>query len=356
MYTKDEKAEIWLDSFGLDLHKKLRVRAAVKNAYALAAEFSARRAAIQAIVGEEAAAAMERSLGSGAYLRALLEEYAQKGVRCVSLSSDLYPQELLQIPDPPLVLYCRGNVSLLAGRKFAIVGSRRTLPNILKITEQFSAELSRHFTIVSGMADGGDAAALRGALPGGKVVSVLAYGFDHVYPECNRRLVKEVAAAGLLLSEYPPQVEPRAWRFPARNRVIAGLAEGVLVVSGGEKSGTRITAECAYSYGRDVYAFPYTIGTPSGAGCNAILKEYAKLADNLVDIAASFGINLTAAEKIDLQGPERAVYEAIEGEMHASQIAAKAGIRPHELPAVLMALEVKKLIVPCGGNRYQRLA
>ena len=298
---------------------------------------------------------MRRSLEDGAAFRALLESYARKGVRCVTLSSPLYPQQLLHIPDPPLVLYCKGDVSLLQGRMFAIVGARRTLPAILQLARQFACELSAHFTIVSGMADGGDAAALRGALEGGRPISVLACGCDRFYPAANCALQREVEAKGLLVSEYPPGTKPSAWNFPARNRIIAGLSEGVLVVSGGEKSGTRSTAESAYTYGRDVFAFPYTIGEPTGAGCNALLKEYAKLADNLVDIASAFGINLTAAEKIELTPAESAAYAAIEGEAHASAIAERAGIPAHELPALLVSLEIKKLIAPCGGNRYRRL-
>lgn len=355
MYNKDEKAEIWLDSFGFGLPKKLRLRALVRSAHELVAGFSARYAAVEKIVGEEEAAAMRRSLEDGAAFRALLESYARKGVRCVTLSSPLYPQQLLHIPDPPLVLYCKGDVSLFKGRMFAIVGARRTLPAILQLTRQFACELSAHFTIVSGMADGGDAAALRGALEGGRPISVLACGCDRFYPAANCALQREVEAKGLLVSEYPPGTKPSAWSFPARNRIIAGLSEGVLVVSGGEKSGTRSTAESAYTYGRDVFAFPYTIGEPTGAGCNALLKEYAKLADNLVDIASAFGINLTAAEKIELTPAESAAYAAIEGEAHASAIAERAGIPAHELPALLVSLEIKKLIAPCGGNRYRRL-
>lgn len=161
MYNKDEKAEIWLDSFGFGLPKKLRLRALVRSAHELIAGFSARYAAVEKIVGEEDAAAMRRSLEDGAAFRALLESYARKGVRCVTLSSPLYPEQLLHIPDPPLVLYCKGDVSLFKGRMFAIVGARRTLPAILQLTRQFACELSAHFTIVSGMADGGDAAADR---------------------------------------------------------------------------------------------------------------------------------------------------------------------------------------------------
>ena len=244
-------------------------------------------------------------------------------------------------------------MELLRERKFAIVGSRRTPPAMMKQTERFSSELSEHFVIVTGMAEGGDAAAALGALESGRLICVLAYGFDFVYPECNRNLLKSVEEKGLVLTEYLPDEKPKPYLFPARNRIIAGIAEGVLVVSGGAKSGTRITADFAYEYGKDVFAFPYSLGSAAGEGCNALIKDYAKLTDNLVDITAAFGINLTEAEEISLSEAERAVFEIIrEGEAHVSQISERSGLKVYELPAILTALQMKKLIAPCGGNRY----
>ena len=343
MYTKDEKTEIWLDSFRLEYAKKAQLYKLCFEPYDLVGE----------IVGEESLAAMEKSLSSGEYMRSLLAKYTEKGITCVTFSSELYPEDLRQIPDPPLVLYARGNLELLRERKFAIVGSRRTPPAMMKQTERFSSELSEHFVIVTGMAEGGDAAAALGALESGRLICVLAYGFDFVYPECNRNLLKSGEEKGLVLTEYLPDEKPKPYLFPARNRIIAGIAEGVLVVSGGAKSGTRITADFAYEYGKDVFAFPYSLGSAAGEGCNALIKDYAKLTDNLVDITAAFGINLTEAEEISLSEAERAVFEIIrEGEAHVSQISERSGLKVYELPAILTALQMKKLIAPCGGNRY----
>lgn len=352
-YTKEEKAEIWLDSFRLDYAKKAQIYKTAPDAYSLVEHFEKYRPKIAAAAGEDTCRKMEESLRSADYMHALLQTYAQKRIRCVCFSSELYPEELRQLPDPPLVLYCRGNAELLRERKFAIVGSRRTQPQILRMAEEYSRALSAHFVIVTGLADGGDSAAAAGALESGKLISVLAYGFDHVYPECNRGLLEKIEEKGLAVTEYLPCEAPRGYLFPARNRIIAGLAEGVLVVSGGEKSGTRITADHAYSYGKDVFAFPYAPGVESGAGCNAIIKEYAKLTDNLVDIASAFGINLTATEEIELTQAELAVYNIIkEGETHVARILELTGLKAHELPAILTLLEMKNLIVSCGGNRY----
>ena len=356
-YTKDEKTLLWLDGLGLDHTRRVKLLSLCAQPYALVQRFASYAAKAREIVGEEAFARMQESLSSPAFMRELLAGYEKKGIRAVTYFSAAYPDVLKQIPNPPLVLYCRGDVSLLQSRLFAIVGSRHTPPAVRKLTEKWAGELSRYFTVVSGCAPGGDEAALNGALAaGGKAVSVLAHGLDHVCPESSRNLVERVARSGLLVSEYPPETPPRGYLFPARNRVLAGLAEGVLVVSGGEKSGTRSTAERAYEYGRDVFAVPYPPGAAAGAGCNALIKEYAKLADDLVDIAASFGINLTATEEEPLSAAERAVLAALcDGEAHLSQLSAACALPQSELSAVLILLEMKGRIASCGGNRYKRL-
>ena len=356
MYTKDEKTEIWLDSFRLEYGKKAQLYKLCAEPYDLVKQFAKYRSGVAEIVGEEILAAMEKSLSSGEYMRSLLAKYTEKGITCVTFSSELYPEELRQTPEPPLVLYARGNPELLRERKFAVVGSRRTPTAMMKQAERFSSELSQHFVIVTGLAEGGDTAAALGALESGKLICVLAYGFDFVYPECSRNLLKSAEEKGLVLTEYLPDEKPKPYLFPARNRIIAGLSDGVLVVSGGTKSGTRITADYAYEYGKDVFAFPYSLGSAAGEGCNALIKDYAKLTDNLVDIFAAFGINLTEAEEIALTDAERAVFEIVrEGEAHVSQIAGKSGLKVYELPAILTALQMKKLIAPCGGNRYMAI-
>ena len=352
MYTQEEKAEILLDSLIADHTQKMRLFDAAPSVSELLEERVQNAARIREAAGEKSAKILS-GCGGVRQVEPLLREYEKKGVRCVCITSDLYPEDLRAIPDPPLVLYCKGDLSLLQKRKFAIVGSRRTSPQIVKLTERYARELAKYFVVVSGLAEGGDTAALTGAAESGNAISVLAYGFDHVYPESNRNLMHALEKNGLLVSEYTPQTKPRNYYFPLRNRVISGLCDGVLVVSGGERSGTRITADLAWEYGRDVFAFPYSVGVPSGVGCNAIIKEYAKLTDNLVDITSAFGINLTETEEVSLTQAERAVYEALcEGETHLLQISERTGLGVHELPALLTLLEMKNMVVSCGGNRY----
>lgn len=351
-YTKEEKAMIWLDSFPLDYAGKAALLRAAKDPYALVERPN------DFIRPEEKRdkkvfADMLASLESAEYMKNLLSSYESKGIHCVTCFSSLYPEALRNIDDPPFVLYCKGNLSLLGERKFSVVGSRKTLPQALASAEDFSRGLSRYFVIVTGLAEGGDSAAIAGALASGRLISVLAFGFDHVYPACNRGLLDKIMEKGLAVTEYIPSQKAEKYLFPKRNRIIAGLSEGVLVVSGGLKSGTRITARYAYEFGRDVFAFPYSIGAQSGEGCNRLIKEYAKLADNLVDITSAFGINLTEKGETELSEEEKITLAAIgETETHISAISRKTGFPPYRAQTYLTMLQMKKLIVSCGGNRY----
>lgn len=288
------------------------------------------------------------------YRRRVLSGLERRGIVCVTYFSRSYPQNLKETPFPPLVLYCKGNVSLLNTRCFAVVGSRRTLPNVLKECKKISSRLTQHFTVVSGMADGADSAALDGAAESGKVISVLAYGFDYAYPAVNENLIKKVAACGLLISEHPPYTAPKSYLFPIRNRIIAGLAEGTLVVSAGERSGALITADYAVEYGRHLFVFPYSIGVSSGSGCNSLIKKGGLLTENILDIFLSFGLDFKEPEKIRLSEEEQKLFSLIaeSGEAFVPEIAEKMGKLPYQLIPLLSALEIKGKIVRLGGNRY----
>lgn len=293
----------------------------------------------------------------GAYGERVLKELDKRGIVCVTYFSKNYPECLKLIPAPPIVLYCKGNLNLLISRKFAVVGSRKTLPNVLKDCKKVAGELTQHFTVVTGMADGADACAIEGALESGKVISVLANGFDYVYPAMNANLVKKVESSGLLITEYAPEVAPVSYNFPIRNRIIAGLSEGVLIVSAGRKSGALITAEFAEEYGKEVFAFPYGIGIASGAGCNYIIKNYATLAENTLDIFKSFGLDFKPQEKVALSAEELRVVKLLKecGELTVTQIAEKLGTLPFRLIPTLSLLEIKREVIRLGGNRYTAL-
>ena len=204
------------------------------------------------------------------------------------------------------------------------------------------------------MADGADSAAIEGALESGKIISVLAYGFDYCYPAFNDRLIKSVEERGLLITEHTPQIAPKAYLFPIRNRIIAGLSDGTLVVSAGEKSGALITAEYALEYGRHLFAFPYNIGTASGAGCNSLIKKGGMLAENILDIFSAFGLDFKEPVKQPLTEEEQKLFNLIAeaGEIFLPKAAEKLGKMPFQLIPLLTALEVKGVVVRLGGNRY----
>ena len=290
---------------------------------------------------------------SDIYRTQVLENLKNKGIECVTYLSPLYPENLKNIEDPPIMLYCKGNTQLLKSNCFSVVGSRRTPAHALALCKRISGELTEAFTVVSGMAEGADSAAIEGALPSGKVISVLANGFDCFYPATNKSLIERVAREGLLISEYPPHILPQKYNFPCRNRIIAGLSRGVLIVSAGEKSGALITADYAVEYGREVFAFPYNAGVASGAGCNSLIKNGAYLTENILDIFGYFGLDLKKPSP-SLSGDEAAVLAEIKitGEGFLPEIAQKLNKLTYQLIPVVASLEIKGLIARLGGNRY----
>lgn len=284
----------------------------------------------------------------------LLRGLERRNITCITYFSQGYPESLKQTPLPPLVLYCKGNTQLLCERRFAVVGSRRTRPDILKACGTISRQIAEHFAVVTGTADGADTAAAEGAMDSGRLICVAAQGLDNVYPATNAALYRAVEERGLLLSEQPPPVAARGYLFPIRNRLIAALCEGVLVVSAGERSGASITAGYAFEYGKDVFCFPYSPGIDSGVGCNALIKKGAYLAENILDIFGAYGLDFNAQKQTELTGAEEKVLSAIRGRgtAHIEEIAADAGFRPYEILAELSSLEVKGLVARMGGNRY----
>jgi DNA processing protein len=272
----------------------------------------------------------------------------------IPLSSALYPKEWKTLSDPPPVLYARGNTELLNERKFTIVGSRRTPAPALQAGKEIAKELSYAFVIVTGTADGGDSAAIEGALAGsGKVICVLAGGFSAI-PQGNLSLLKQVEKRGLLLSVHPLETPVREFSYEHRNKLLARLGEGTLVLGAAEKSGALITARYAWKEKKPVFAIPYFPGSSAGAGCNAILKAGGILTETAKDIAKAFEIELKAQTKLSLTSDEEKMLTALQtlGEAHAEELSKASGIPLFKTRAVLSALEVKGACVALGGNRY----
>jgi DNA processing protein len=219
-----------------------------------------------------------------------LEWADQTDNHIVTLGDPDYPKALLEIPDPPLMLYVKGRIALLAQPSIAVVGSRNATAQGVSNAEKFSEALSEAgLTIVSGMALGIDTAAHHGGLrfcgvDGGSTVAVIGTGADIVYPARNRALAHQIAQNGCIVSEYPLGMPAIAANFPRRNRIISGLASGVLVIEAAAQSGSLITARMATEQGRDVFAIPGSIHSPLSKGCHQLIKQGAKLVESAQDI------------------------------------------------------------------------
>ena len=219
-------------------------------------------------------------------------------VKLLTTDDEDYPVQLKNIHNPPMVLYLKGQLKSL-NKVLGIVGSRKASPYGVNVAETFAKDLAlAGLTIVSGGARGIDTAAHKGALKAeGITVAVLGCGIDVVYPHENAHLFKQITYNGAIITEFPPGTEPLAQNFPARNRIISGLAQGVLVVEAAHKSGAMITAEFAMDEGRDVYCIPGSIFSPTSAGSHLLLKQGAKLVDRPEDILEDFHLLLREPPK-----------------------------------------------------------
>lgn len=289
---------------------------------------------------------------------AVVDEMVDKSTRfadgVVTLFDSNYPVELKNTPVPPLVLYYKGNVKLLSEdfNRTAIVGSRRTLPHYLAETKKIASALSSSGeVIVTGIADGGDDAAINGAISSGNLISVLAGGLDSVYPRSKINTVERIAASGLVITEYPSGRAPRDFHYPVRNRIIAGLSRAALIVSGDMKSGARHTAAYAVDYGREVAAFPYGLGERSGELCISLIKQGAILIENVDDLALLLGVRLKEKEKVKLDGLELRLYELIaDGIKSPDKLIEITKLKPYEISATLGMLELKGVVVRSGAE------
>ena len=238
--------------------------------------------------GLPAAAAQSIALGKSMELAAAeADRLCEMGAGVVVPSDEAYPKRLLEIYDPPLILYVRGNVEALSQFGIAVVGTRHPTPYGVAMAERLACDLAaRGLIIISGMARGSDTAAHRGALNAhGKTVAVWGTGLDVTYPKENQKIADQiVASGGSILSEFPLGTFPAPQNFPIRNRVISGLSIGVLVIEAGEFSGTRVTARCALEQGRDVYAVPGNVTNKLSWGPNTLIKQGAALVASWEDI------------------------------------------------------------------------
>ncbi|MBR5439727.1 MAG: DNA-protecting protein DprA [Clostridia bacterium] len=289
------------------------------------------------------------------YVNTLLESYNNSGVSVVTIYDSNYPKRLLDLPFNPLCIYAKGNLELLnAKNTLSIVGSRKTLTEYAKMTANFSNTFSKSgVVIITGVAPGGDTAVINGALESGNVICVLASGFNYLDIEANRELINKVVKKGLLISEYPLDVAPRNFRYPVRNRIIAGLGDGVLIVSGTLTSGTRHTASYALDYGKDVFCFPYSPTYEGGKLCNSLIKDGAVLVTNEEDISQVLRFETKVNNIIDLTEREEQVYNVIKnGVTKVDDICAELDVKIFALMPIISSLEIKGVITKGTASEY----
>jgi DNA processing protein len=323
---------------------------------------------------EDAASQQQKMLDSGAIL--------------VTIGDPRFPQPLREIFDPPILLYARGRVELLQKLSLGVVGTRRPTPYGLAVAERIAGDLAHAgLAIVSGMARGIDAAAHQGALAhNGDTVAVLGCGVDVVYPSENKKLAADIAARGLIVSEFPMGATAFPQNFPIRNRIISGLGLGVLVVEGAQYSGSAITAKLALDQGREVFAIPGNITSKLSWGPNLLIKQGARLVQDWNDVIAELppesrrhlieqgrvqimeagGVasgaghqaSLLSEQAQDLSAVSRRALESLQVDTstHLDDLLEKIGdISPSELIAALFELEMLGLVKQLPGKNFVKV-
>ncbi len=326
-------------------------------------------------------AALVRIVPPGA-LDALYSENVARGVQqalqwatapgcsVVTLADPTYPKLLLEIGQPPPLLYCLGRTELLNRPSLAVVGSRNATAQGARDAESFARALSdAGFTIVSGLALGIDAAAHRGGVAGhGSTIAVLGTGIDLVYPPRNAALAREIGARGLLVSEFPLGTPSVRQNFPRRNRVISGLSLGCLVIEAAHSSGSLITARAAAEQGREVFAVPGSIHSPLSKGCHDLIKSGAKLVESAMDILSELPPHLRTdassarsepAADSGVTGtplPDSPVLPHMGFEpVGIDSLCVRAGLPAERVAAELLRLELDGRVASLPGGLYQRL-
>lgn len=321
---------------------------------------SANTAALERVVSKQAAHNIALGVDRSKLATALkwLEDPSNS---VITLADSDYPSLLLNIPDPPPLLYFKGRRELLSSPALAIVGSRNATPQGLSNAEAFAATISNAgFCVISGMALGVDAAAHRGGLHGTAAsIAVVGTGLDIIYPARNRELAYELAEKGALVSEFPLGTPAIGSNFPRRNRIISGMSRGCLVVEAALQSGSLITARQALEQGRDVFAIPGSIHSPLSRGCHALIKQGAKLVESAQDILEELGYQTTSAATNDAaktNAEDSLLLKYLGHDVSdIDTLCVRSGLTAEAVSAMLLALELDGIVASLPGGRYQRM-
>ncbi len=353
-YSKEELCLIWLDSFiGLEYKHKKEIYQRIVCSSKIKEAIVSLKEYITANIGENEYNLLYSS-ATDEYLKFILEPLEKSGAIALTLYSKDYPNSLKEIEFPPLVLYAKGDISLLNKNSIAIVGSRKAIESAKAFTKDLTKSLiNADVVVVTGTADGIDATVIKTALElDAPVIVVVAGGFNHIYPQTNVELVERTTKKGLIISENPLDVKPMPYFFPIRNRIIAGLSMGTIVTSAGIKSGALYTAEYALSFSKDVFAVPYSVGVKTGEGTNDLIKKGALLIDSAKDVLDFYGLKTQEVDD-NLTDIEKQILSLLENEeLHIEVLAQKLNKQPFEIISIMQILEIKGLVFKNGTNEY----
>jgi DNA processing protein len=348
----------------------------------LLCEFGSPEAIFQASLTALEAQRLPAAVAQAIHTRQPLSDAAKElalvqaaGCRLLTWDEPEYPRRLREIYDPPTLLYVRGNVELLGRHLISIVGARRPTPYGNQMAERLARDLAaRGLVITSGLARGIDSCAHRGALSatGGATVGVLGCGIDVVYPKENKKIFAEMEERGAIITEFPMGTFPAPQNFPIHNRIIAGMALGVVVVEGAQYSGSLITARLAMEFGREVFGVPGNATQPSSFGPNQLIKQGAKLVTGWEDVveelptpvrAELLPVEAASAEERamlveqDLAPGERPLYEllSLDESRHVDDLVELSGLTSSEVLAALFDLELKGVVRQLPGKQFLKV-
>jgi DNA processing protein len=334
--------------------------------------YNANSSQLREVVSDEIAGKISQGINVHA-IAPTLDWLRKDNTHVVTLADSAYPQQLLQISNPPAVLYAIGNLHWLNHPSIAMVGSRNATPQGEKNAEEFATSLCNHgLCVVSGMALGIDGAAHRGAVKAnGATIAVVGTGLDIVYPARHRDLAHKIAERGLIVSEFSLGTPSKAQNFPRRNRIISGLSLGCLVIEANIDSGSLITARLAAEQGREVFAIPGSIHSPVTKGCHQLIKQGAKLIENIQDILeeinwgelknqsatnSPIGLIFDANENLENEPEHNTVLASMGFDaINFDVLQQRTALTTETLSAMLMLLELEGKVTTVAGNQYQRL-
>lgn len=303
-----------------------------------------------------------------------LELAAENGVQIIAYNDPAYPQSLLYSPDPPYLLYVKGNLKPKDIKSIGVVGTRHASRYGRDQAEKFGRELAQAgYTVISGLARGVDTLAHRGSLSaGGRTIAVVGSGLLHVYPPENRDLMSEIVSTSAVISEFPMETTPTRNTFPRRNRIIAGMSLGILVIEAPQRSGALITARQALEMGREVFAVPGMVDQEQSAGCHNLIRNGAVLTTGIRDIINEIGdgkrIDFVADKKVSLapdkktavsqesNNNERVILNALGTEtLHIDELCAELKLSAAEVASTLMILELRGMVASEPGAFYRKI-